>query len=105
MMFDAVAFAGGGNRCYWQGGFWDAAAPRLGLAPDLVVGVSAGAWSACHTLLGVSRRAAEMVAEGCRRGRRNFEWSEWRQGRSPWPVSGMYRELMEALIGSASSSA
>jgi predicted acylesterase/phospholipase RssA len=100
-MFDAVAFAGGGNRCYWQGGFWDAAAPRLGLAPDLVVGVSAGAWSACHTLLGMSRRAAEMVAEGCRRGRRNFEWSEWRQGRSPWPVSGMYRELMEALIGSA----
>jgi len=69
MMFDAVAFAGGGNRCYWQGGFWDAAAPRLGLSPDLVVGVSAGAWSACHTLLGMSRRAAEMVAEGCRRGR------------------------------------
>ena len=30
-MFDAVAFAGGGNRCYWQGGFWEAAAPLLGL--------------------------------------------------------------------------
>lgn len=98
-MFQAVAFAGGGNRCYWQGGFWDAAAPRLGLAPDLVVGVSAGAWSACHTLLGLSRRAAEMVAEGCARGRRNFEWAEWRRGRSPWPVSGLYRSLMEALIG------
>jgi hypothetical protein len=26
-MFDAIAFAGGGNRCYWQGGFWEAAIP------------------------------------------------------------------------------
>ena len=41
-MFDAVAFAGGGNRCYWQGGFWEAAAPLLGLKPGMVVGVSAG---------------------------------------------------------------
>ena len=30
-MFDAIAFAGGGNRCYWQGGFYEAAAARLGL--------------------------------------------------------------------------
>lgn len=100
-MFDAVTFAGGGNRCYWQGGFWDAAAGLLGLSPRLIVGVSAGAWSACHTGLGISARAAEMVAEGCSGGRRNFEWREWREGRSPWPVSGMYRLLMESLIGEA----
>jgi hypothetical protein len=30
-MFYAIAFAGGGNRCYRQGGFWEAAAPLLGL--------------------------------------------------------------------------
>jgi predicted acylesterase/phospholipase RssA len=50
-MFDAVAvavaFAGGGNRCYWQGGFWEAAAPLFDLKPMVVAGVSAGAWSAC----------------------------------------------------------
>jgi predicted acylesterase/phospholipase RssA len=48
-MFDAVAvaFAGGGNRCYWQGGFWEAAAPLFDLKPMIVAGVSAGAWSAC----------------------------------------------------------
>ena len=44
-MFDAIAFAGGGNRCYWQGGFYEAAATRLGLAPKLVVGASAGAFA------------------------------------------------------------
>ena len=67
-MFDAVAFAGGGNRCYWQGGFWEAAAPLLGLKPETVVGVSAGAWSACYSLLGLGRRVNEIVAEGCSLG-------------------------------------
>jgi len=51
-MFDAVVFAGGGNRCYWQGGFYEAAAPRLGLEPKLVVGASAGAFAAIYSLLG-----------------------------------------------------
>jgi predicted acylesterase/phospholipase RssA len=97
-MFDAIAFAGGGNRCYWQGGFWEAAAPLLALRPDVVVGVSAGAWAACYSILGMGRRVNEMVAEGCSRGRRNFEWRAWRAEGSPWPVAGMYRGLMEAIV-------
>ncbi len=97
-MFDAVAFAGGGNRCYWQGGFWEAAAPLLGLNPEMVVGVSAGAWSACYSLLGLGRRVNEMVAEGCSLGRRNFEWRAWHSEGSPWPVSLMYRRLIESII-------
>ena len=100
-MFDAVAFAGGGNRCYWQGGFWEAAAPLLGLDPSMVVGVSAGAWSACYSLLGLGRTVNEMVAEGCSQGRRNFEWRAWRREGSPWPVSLMYRSLIEAIIDEA----
>jgi predicted acylesterase/phospholipase RssA len=97
-MFDAVAFAGGGNRCYWQGGFWQAAAPALGLEPKLVVGVSAGAWAACYSLLGLGERVHERVAQGCSTGRRNFEWREWRAGRSPWPVGAMYRALIEEIV-------
>ncbi|KFG69825.1 patatin-like phospholipase family protein [Microvirga sp. BSC39] len=100
-MFDAVAFAGGGNRCYWQGGFWEAAAPLLGLKPETVVGVSAGAWSACYSLLGLGRKVNEMVAEGCSLGRRNFEWRAWRSEGSPWPVSFMYRSLIEGIIDEA----
>lgn len=100
-MFDAIAFAGGGNRCYWQGGFWEAAAPLLGWQPDLVVGVSAGAWSACYSLLGLGRRVSETVAEGCSLGRRNFEWRSWRREGSPWPVAGMYRSLIESVIDGA----
>jgi predicted acylesterase/phospholipase RssA len=100
-MFDAIAFAGGGNRCYWQGGFWEAVAPALGLKPELMVGVSAGAWSACYSLLGVGRRVNALVAEGCESGRRNLEWREWRQGRSVFPVAGMYQSLMETIVDEA----
>ncbi|NJN40338.1 MAG: patatin-like phospholipase family protein, partial [Gammaproteobacteria bacterium] len=31
-----VVFAGGGNRCLWQAGFWSEAAPRLGLIPQRI---------------------------------------------------------------------
>ncbi|NIX76793.1 patatin-like phospholipase family protein [Microvirga terricola] len=100
-MFDAVAFAGGGNRCYWQGGFWEAAAPLLGLKPSTLVGVSAGAWSACYSVLGLGRSVNEMVAQGCSLGRRNFEWSAWRKEGSPWPVARMYRSLIETFLDEA----
>jgi predicted acylesterase/phospholipase RssA len=97
-MFDAIAFAGGGNRCYWQGGFYEAAAPLLGLKPKRVVGVSAGAWSACYSMLGLGRRVNDLVVEGCSSGRRNFEWRAWRREGSPWPVRLMYRSLIEAIV-------
>src|ERR1041384_6325661 len=63
-MFDAVVFAGGGNRCYWQGGFYEAAAPRLGLSPKLVVGASAGAFAAIYSLLGVGAEVRALVYSG-----------------------------------------
>ena len=55
-MFDAIAFAGGGNRCYWQGGFYEAAAGRLRFPPRLVVGVSAGAFASVYCLLGIGAK-------------------------------------------------
>lgn len=50
--YKGVVFAGGGSRCFWQPGFWQAAAPALGLAPQAVVAVSAGASTACHVFSG-----------------------------------------------------
>lgn len=59
-MFDAVVFAGGGNRCYWQGVFYGAAATRLGLSPRLVDGTSAGAFAATYSLLGMGPVTASL---------------------------------------------
>lgn len=94
----AMAFAGGGNRCYWQGGFWTAAAPVIGLAPQRIVGASAGAWAACHALLGRSEEVVERVVEGCSQGVPNVIW---RGLRPTFPVAGMYRELMSQVIDDA----
>jgi predicted acylesterase/phospholipase RssA len=79
-MFDAVVFAGGGNRCYWQGGFYEAAAPRLGLAPALVVGASAGAFAAIYSLLGTGAEVRARVYSGAGPHLKNFDVAAWRRG-------------------------
>jgi predicted acylesterase/phospholipase RssA len=48
--FDAAVFAGGGCRCFWQLGFWEVAAPVVGLRPQMFGAVSAGAAMACTVL-------------------------------------------------------
>jgi hypothetical protein len=97
-MFDAVVFAGGGNRCYWQGGFYEAAAPRLGLAPKLVVAASAGAFAAIYSLLGTGPAARQLVYGGCGRHLKNFDVAAWRRGEPLCPVGPLYRELLAQTI-------
>jgi len=99
-VFDAVSFPGGGNRCYWQGGFWEAAAQSLDLAPARVVGVSGGAFAAAYSLLGLGPRVRELVLEGCKRGLPNFDWRGIARG-VPFPVAEMYRELLDEVLSPA----
>ncbi|MCK5797914.1 MAG: patatin-like phospholipase family protein, partial [Deltaproteobacteria bacterium] len=40
--FDAVVFAGGGCRCFWQVGFWEALSAKIPVAPRHISCVSAG---------------------------------------------------------------
>ena len=49
--FEAVVFAGGGCRCFWQAGFWEVAAPALGWQPRVAGAVSAGAAPVAATCL------------------------------------------------------
>lgn len=96
-MFDAVSFPGGGNRCYWQGGFWEAAAPALNLAPARVVGVSGGAFAAAYSLLELGPEVRALVVEGCGRGLPNFDWRGLPRG-DAFPVASMYRELLDTIL-------
>jgi nitroreductase len=100
-MFDGLVFAGGGNRCYWQGGFYEAAAAKLGLAPSLVVGASAGAFAATYSLLGIGDRVRDLVIGGCGTHLRNFDLAAWRRGEPLCPVGPMYRELLDTVIDAA----
>ena len=97
-MFDAIAFAGGGNRCYWQGGFYEASAERLGLAPRRVVAASAGAFAACYSLLGIGEHVRGLVLGGCGDHLKNFDFRAWRRGEPLCPVGPMYQELLQTTI-------
>ena len=47
MKFDQVVFAGGGNRCWWQAGFWHALNEDQAQNPQRITAISAGAATAC----------------------------------------------------------
>ena len=96
-MFDAIVFAGGGNRCYWQGGFYEAAADRLG-SPSLAVGVSAGAFACIYSLLGIGARVRDRVLAACGPHLKNVDLAAWRAGGPLYPVGTLYRALLDAVI-------
>lgn len=97
--FDAIAFAGGGNRCYWQGGFWEAFSAVHPQEPGMVVGVSAGAFQACFSLIGEGERVRRIVFDACAGIEKEVVWSELARGRSPFIVGGLYRELLTQTFG------
>ena len=97
-MFDAVVFAGGGNRCYWQGGFYEAAAERIGLSPSVVVGASAGAFAATYSLLEMGPATRARVIGACNPALKNFDFVAWRSGKPLCPVGPMYGELLNQTI-------
>jgi hypothetical protein len=97
-MFDAISFAGGGNRCYWQGGFFEALSERFDLRPTLAVGASAGAFAGVYSLLGLGAQVRERVLATCGPYRRNFDVAGWRRGEPLCPVGPLYRSLIEDVL-------
>lgn len=101
LAFDAIAFAGGGNRCYWQGGFWDSLTRAAPQNPTLVVAVSAGAFQAAFSLLGIGERVRTIVYEACETIEKEVDWSRLLSGRTPFVVSDLYRDLLKTVFGPA----
>lgn len=100
-MFDAISFAGGGNRCYWQGGFFEALRERFDVAPALAVGASAGAFAGIYSLLGLGSRVRESVLARCGPHQRNVDVAGWRRGGPLYPVGSLYRALIEDVLDAA----
>ncbi len=100
-MYDAIAFAGGGNRCYWQGGFFEAASERLDLTAPLMTGVSAGSFALSYCLLGIGPRVRERVIGACGPHLRNMDFRGWRAGKPLYPVGEMYLDLLRNVFDEA----
>jgi hypothetical protein len=97
-MFDAISFAGGGNRCYWQGGFYEAASETVSLSAPMMTAVSAGSFALAYSVLGIGARVRELVLAGCGPQARNVDFRGWRRGSPLYPVGKMYRDLLETVL-------
>jgi predicted acylesterase/phospholipase RssA len=95
--FDAAVFAGGGCRCFWQLGFWSSAANRLGLVPERVGAVSAGAAMACAALTGVFEEIVDDFAARTAANQGNFLPRNWLRGEPAFPHEGIYRATILAM--------
>lgn len=93
-MFDQVVFAGGGNRCWWQAGFWDVIRPELNLKPRVIAGISAGAATACMLYTNESRRVMAYYAHVLRDNTRNAYWGNLLRGESVFPHYRIYRQAL-----------
>lgn len=100
-MYDAIAFSGGGNRCYWQGGFYEAASEKLDLKAPLMTAVSAGSFALSYSLLGIGPRVRELVITACGPHLRNIDFAGWRAGKPLYPVGALYLDLLRNVFDDA----
>ncbi len=106
--FDQVVFAGGGNRCWWQAGFWDVVAPSIDLRPRVIAGVSAGAATACMLYASDSRWTMDYYRDALKHNRRNAYWGNlFRRANDPddphaarvFPHAAIYRKALTDILG------
>lgn len=102
MHFDHVVFSGGGNRCFWQAGFWSVAAAALNLKPQGVAAVSAGSAVACALFSGTFERGFLGYKKAIAKNGRNVYLRNLLREQPVFPHGGMYRD---AILGSIDADA
>jgi Patatin-like phospholipase len=98
-MFDQVVFAGGGNRCWWQAGFWDVVQPELKIRPRVITGISAGAATACMLYTRDSTWVMRYYEEALRHNTRNAYWGNLLRRESVFPHYRIYRQALLDIYG------
>ncbi|QSN61353.1 patatin-like phospholipase family protein [Caballeronia sp. M1242] len=93
-MFDQVVFAGGGNRCWWQAGFWNVVQPELDLRPRIIAGISAGAATACMLYTNDARWVMRYYADVLRGNTKNAYWGNLLRRQSVFPHYRIYRQAL-----------
>ncbi len=100
-MFEQVVFAGGGNRCWWQAGFWSVTAPALQIRPRVIAGISAGAATACMLYTREPQWVMAYYQEALRENLRNVYWRNLLRAAPVLPHYGIYREALLAIFSAS----
>lgn len=96
--FDQIVFAGGGNRCWWQAGWWDTVAPELQLRPRVIAAISAGAATACMVYAHDSHQTMDYYREVLSNNRRNVYWGNLLRNERVFPHYGIYRTALLTIF-------
>ncbi|SPA23931.1 patatin-like phospholipase family protein [Cupriavidus taiwanensis] len=96
--FDQVVFAGGGNRCWWQAGWWDTVAPELQLRPRVIAAISAGAATACMVYAHDSHQTMDYYRAVLADNRRNVYWGNLLRNERVFPHYGIYRTALLTIF-------
>lgn len=97
--FDQIVFAGGGNRCWWQAGWWDIVAPELHLRPRVITAISAGAATACMVYAHDSQQTMAYYREVLSGNKRNAYWGNLLRNERVFPHYGIYRTALLSIFG------
>ena len=103
MKFDQVVLAGGGNRCWWQAGFWHRLNEAFPQAPKRIASISAGAATACLLYARPGRAGAEWglnyYAKALAEVRKNIYWENLFSNEPIFPHHELYRNALTNILG------
>lgn len=92
--FQNVVFSGGGNRCFWQAGFWSVVAQQATCKPSTVAAVSAGAAVSCALFSGTFSDGFSVFKRALSSNRRNLYLKNVLGERPVFPHGNLYRETI-----------
>ncbi|MEJ7932300.1 patatin-like phospholipase family protein [Ramlibacter sp. AN1015] len=96
--YQQLSFAGGGLRCFWQGGALDALKVVRTIAPARVVAASGGALSAACFISGCGEKLIDAFCERLRRHDRNVFPAAVLDGRKLTPHEAIYRDVVADVL-------
>ena len=101
--FDQVVLAGGGNRCWWQAGFWNQLNELIPQNPKKIIAVSAGAATACLFSARPGHEGAQWglnyYAQALKDVKSNVNWQNFFSAKPIFPHYALYKAALENILG------
>lgn len=96
--YQQLVFSGGGTRCFWHGGFLEAAREPLGLEPERITGVSGGALSAACFIGDCGQELLENMGEAFADVDSNVDLDGDEPGDGLTPHQSVYCQVVEKTL-------
>lgn len=98
MNFENIVFAGGGNRCFWQAGFWLTIRDHLDSEPNHIASVSAGSAISCALFSDRFEAVYENTLKVMTENKKNRYWKNLLNGEPIHPHNKLYRHIIKKSI-------